>query len=106
MRQVKFGAENEVSRLTDPPRPSKPYSASEWQAISDLAYEIDHDLSDRDVRLTMGASRRSWPSTIETLPSGIWMLSGHTKGSLRSNCCFVFAIIWPPRGCFISAKGE
>lgn len=52
--EVNFGHKNEVARLTDPARPSKPYSATEWQAISDLAYEIDQDLSERDVRLTMG----------------------------------------------------
>ncbi|MBY0588050.1 transglutaminase family protein [bacterium] len=51
---VEFEHANSVQRLSDPPRPSKPYSTEEWQAISTLAEQVDQDLVARDVRLTQG----------------------------------------------------
>lgn len=43
-----------VTRITEAPRVTKPYSEAHWQAIDKLGIAIDKDLKSRDVRLTMG----------------------------------------------------
>ncbi len=43
-----------VTRLTDPPRPTKPYTESQWQAILSCGDRVDEALVAQDVRLTMG----------------------------------------------------
>jgi uncharacterized protein (DUF2126 family)/transglutaminase-like putative cysteine protease len=52
--QVEFEHANSVQRLSDPPRPSKPYSEEEWGQISHLGQRVDQDILDRDIRLTQG----------------------------------------------------
>jgi uncharacterized protein (DUF2126 family)/transglutaminase-like putative cysteine protease len=52
--QVHFEHANSVQRLSDPPRPSKPYSAEEWTQIDRLADQVDQDILARDIRLTQG----------------------------------------------------
>ena len=43
-----------VSRLKEVPRVTKPYTEQQWEAIDSLGRRIDADLSEWDVRLTMG----------------------------------------------------
>ena len=43
-----------VTRLQEAPRVTKPYSEEQWQAINALGRDIDADLREWDVRLTMG----------------------------------------------------
>ncbi|MFO0935540.1 MAG: transglutaminase family protein [Gemmataceae bacterium] len=43
-----------VSRISERPRVTKPYSEEGWQAINQLGHRIDADLLAGDVRLTMG----------------------------------------------------
>jgi uncharacterized protein (DUF2126 family) len=52
--EVEFYFHNEVRRIHEDPRVTKPYSDAQWQAISDLGHRVDGDLKDGDVRLTMG----------------------------------------------------
>src|SRR5271165_6170345 len=53
-----------VQRVWEAPRVTKPYSDAQWSAIESLGRAVDADLKVHDVRLTMGASRRLFPSTI------------------------------------------
>jgi uncharacterized protein (DUF2126 family)/transglutaminase-like putative cysteine protease len=52
--EVHFEHANSVQRLSDPPRPSKPYSDEEWSQITTLAEQVDQEILERDVRLTQG----------------------------------------------------
>ena len=52
--EVEFHFENTVERIYEDPRVTLPYSESEWEKIYALGQEVDKDLMDHDVRLTMG----------------------------------------------------
>jgi uncharacterized protein (DUF2126 family) len=51
---VEFHHSMTVHRVNETPRVTKPYTEQEWQAIQELACNVDADLEDGDVRLTMG----------------------------------------------------
>jgi uncharacterized protein (DUF2126 family)/transglutaminase-like putative cysteine protease len=52
--EVKFRYKNEVTRIHEDPRVTKPYSDAQWQAILDLGGRSDEILKKNDVCLTMG----------------------------------------------------
>ena len=52
--EVEFTYHNQVRRVREDPRVTKPYSEAQWQAIDALGDAVDADLAAGDVRLTMG----------------------------------------------------
>ncbi|WP_338286131.1 transglutaminase family protein [Luteolibacter sp. LG18] len=44
----------EVRRIYETPRTTKPYTGEQWDDIVRLGHDVDRDLRDMDVRLTMG----------------------------------------------------
>ena len=52
--KAEFYYHNEVQRIHEDPRVTKPYTESQWQEIIALGHAIDDTLSTGDVRLTMG----------------------------------------------------
>ena len=52
--QVDFYFHNQVERIHEDPRVTKPYTEQQWQTINALGHKIDADLQRLDVRLTMG----------------------------------------------------
>ncbi|MBF0283641.1 MAG: transglutaminase family protein, partial [Magnetococcales bacterium] len=52
--EVAFEYTNEVNRIHEDPRVTKPYSEDQWATIEALGRAIDVDLQAHDVRLTMG----------------------------------------------------
>ncbi len=52
--EVEFGYRNEVSRIKEDPRVTKPFTDQEWDDINRLGDHIDGLLQKNDVRLTMG----------------------------------------------------
>jgi uncharacterized protein (DUF2126 family)/transglutaminase-like putative cysteine protease len=52
--QVEFEFSNTVVRLHEDPRVTKPYTDNEWQQIDALGQLVDDQLTEQDVRLTMG----------------------------------------------------
>ncbi len=52
--EVAFDFANQVRRIHEDPRVTKPYSDDQWAAIQQLGRELDGKLKERDVRLTMG----------------------------------------------------
>ncbi len=52
--EVSFKHTNEVFRVHEDPRVTKPYSEQQWEAIEKLGHEVDARLDEADVRLTMG----------------------------------------------------
>ncbi|HEY9047312.1 MAG TPA: transglutaminase family protein, partial [Ohtaekwangia sp.] len=49
-----FSYSNEIYRIHEDPRVTKPYSEEQWSAIESLGYAIDKELVAGDMRLTMG----------------------------------------------------
>ncbi|HEY3403991.1 MAG TPA: transglutaminase family protein, partial [Ohtaekwangia sp.] len=52
--EVTFGFKNEVIRIHEDPRVTKPYTEEQWASILSLGIKVDEDLDKGDVRLTMG----------------------------------------------------
>ncbi|MEL6590438.1 MAG: transglutaminase family protein, partial [Bacteroidota bacterium] len=52
--KVDFAFLNEVERIYERPRVSKPYSEDQWQKILTLGESVEKRLQEQDVRLTMG----------------------------------------------------
>jgi uncharacterized protein (DUF2126 family)/transglutaminase-like putative cysteine protease len=52
--QEDFSHHMSVQRVHELPRVTKPYTEEQWRAIDALGERVDRDLSDGDVRLTMG----------------------------------------------------
>jgi len=52
--EVEFIHEMSVTRIHEDPRVTLPYTEEQWQLIETLGHQIDRDLTNGDVRLTMG----------------------------------------------------
>ncbi len=52
--EVEFDFSNEVIRVLEDPRVTKPYTDEQWHSINTLGQYVDKDLGAFDVRLTMG----------------------------------------------------
>jgi len=52
--EVQFHFDMSLTRLYEDPRVTKPYTEDQWQAITTLGHAVDADLTNGDVRLTMG----------------------------------------------------
>ena len=52
--KVEFEHRMEVRRIHESPRVTRPYSDDQWKAISCVGHQIDRELGQFDVRLTMG----------------------------------------------------
>ncbi|MBU1217503.1 transglutaminase family protein [bacterium] len=52
--ETEFEYSNTVTRIFESPRVTKPYREDQWDAIYNLGFEVDKELEENDVRLTMG----------------------------------------------------
>jgi uncharacterized protein (DUF2126 family) len=52
--EVRFEHQMAVQRIVESPRVTKPYTDAQWGAIDQLGGQVDTDLREMDVRLTMG----------------------------------------------------
>jgi uncharacterized protein (DUF2126 family)/transglutaminase-like putative cysteine protease len=52
--EVTFEYSNEVTRVHEDPRTTRPYRVEQWEAIDALGAKVDAELRELDVRLTMG----------------------------------------------------
>jgi len=52
--EVEFEFENTVTRIHEDPRVTKPYSDWQWSNIDQLGQQVDRELAEHDVRLSMG----------------------------------------------------
>ncbi|MDM3810558.1 transglutaminase family protein, partial [Proteus mirabilis] len=67
---VEFGFDMRVTRVSEHPRITKPFSDESWTALDALGEKVDAILNERDVRLTMGGE----PTfvSIDDFESGEW----------------------------------
>lgn len=52
--EVEFNFVNEVTRIHEDPRVTKPYNDTQWQEVLALGDAVDKEFTENDVRLTMG----------------------------------------------------
>ncbi|MFA6196312.1 MAG: transglutaminase family protein [Sulfurimonas sp.] len=52
--ETEFEYSNTVTRIFESPRVTKPYRDDQWNAIYNLGFEVDKELEENDVRLSMG----------------------------------------------------
>ncbi|AOV16288.1 IMP dehydrogenase [Acidihalobacter aeolianus] len=52
--EVEFGYRNEVVRIHEDPRVTLPYTDAQWAEVMALGHAVDEDLTQGDVRLTLG----------------------------------------------------
>ena len=52
--EVEFEHHMAVTRIYESPRVTKPYTEEQWEQVLDLGEKVDRDLTEGDVRLTMG----------------------------------------------------
>jgi len=52
--ETEFDFSNSVTRVFESPRVTKPYRDDQWDKIYQLGFDVDKDLEENDVRLTMG----------------------------------------------------
>lgn len=79
--EVDFSFVNDVARVHEDPRVTKPYSDSEWVDILALGDHIDSKLNENDVRLTMGGE----PTfvSIDDMESAQWNTEALGRDKLR-----------------------
>jgi len=54
MCEVAFDHEMTVTRIREAPRTTRPYRPDQWSAIEALGHQVDREIQDGDIRLTMG----------------------------------------------------
>ncbi len=52
--EVEFAHVMEITRIHEDPRVTLPYTDAQWAAIEALGHQVDRDIVDHDIRLTMG----------------------------------------------------
>ena len=52
--ETEFTYRNTVQRIHEDPRVTKPYTETEWSDINALGQQVDTDITEHDIRLTMG----------------------------------------------------
>ena len=52
--EVTFDFDMQLTRISESPRVTKPYTEAQWQAVDQLGDTIDRELDAQDVRLTLG----------------------------------------------------
>jgi len=52
--EVTFEFDNSVHRIHEDPRVTKPYTEEQWNKIMQVGHDVEKDLQDGDVRMTMG----------------------------------------------------
>ena len=104
--EVTFSFSNDVTRIFEDPRVTKPYTEDQWAAIDALGRKVDADLVAADVRLTMGGE----PTfvSIDDMESAQWNTAadGIHKRALAEQLTRSLADHFAPGGVTHYAQGK
>ncbi len=104
--EVTFYFHNRVKRIHEDPRVTKPYTEDQWRAIEDLGHAVDRELSDNDVRLTMGGE----PTfvSIDDMDGAEWNIAalGPTKKLLSEDLLLRLKRRFAPGGMLHIGQGK
>ena len=103
---VSFYFHNRVKRIHEDPRVTKPYSDEQWAAIESLGHQIDAELNENDVRLTMGGE----PTfvSIDDMEGAEWNIAalGPTKKLLAEDLLLRLKRRFAPGGLLQIGQGK
>ncbi len=104
--EVEFDYYNDVTRIHEDPRVTKPYSDDQWADVLGLGDDIDKKLNDMDVRLTMGGE----PTfvSIDDMESAQWNTAalGEDKLSLAKTLLLRLRDHFAPYGLLHYGQGK
>ncbi len=104
--EVTFGYRNEVRRIHEDPRVTKPYSDEQWRRVMALGHHVDAALAAGDVRLTMGGE----PTfvSIDDMESAQWNTAadGAEKRALATALTARLAAQFAPGGLLHHGQGK
>ncbi|MCW8885070.1 MAG: transglutaminase family protein [Motiliproteus sp.] len=104
--EVALEFSNTVTRIHEDPRVTKPYSEDQWQCINALGDEVDRQLEEMDVRLTMGGE----PTfvSIDDMDSAQWNTEalGDDKLSLAKDLLVRLRDRFAPEGLLHYGQGK
>ena len=104
--EVDFSHHMTVQRIREAPRSTKPYPETVWSAIADLGDQVDRELTEADVRLTMGGE----PTfvSIDNMDSDQWNTAalGAEKRQLAESLIQRLRQQWAPGGMLHDGQGK
>jgi uncharacterized protein (DUF2126 family)/transglutaminase-like putative cysteine protease len=104
--ETTFNFKNEVTRIHEEPRVTKPYTDEQWQNILSLGDKVDIDLEAMDVRLTMGGE----PTfvSIDDMEAAEWNISadGSHKRKLAQELTIRIRESFAPNGMLHYGQGK
>lgn len=104
--EVEFSYSNEVFRILEDPRVTKPYTEDQWQTINALGAAVDQKLLEQDVRLTTGGE----PTfvSIDDMESEQWNTGalGADKLSLAKDLLLRMRKTFAPNGLLHYGQGK
>jgi len=104
--EVEFSYTNEVFRILEDPRVTKPYTEEQWATINALGAKVDKELIEQDVRLTTGGE----PTfvSIDDMESEQWNTGalGADKLSLAKDLLLRMRRTFAPNGLLHYGQGK
>jgi uncharacterized protein (DUF2126 family)/transglutaminase-like putative cysteine protease len=95
-----------VERIWEAPRVTKPYTEQQWQAIDALGKQVDRNLSEHDVRLTMGGEPTFVSSEDSLAPEWNTAALGENKRTIASQLFGRLKARYAPRGLAHFGQGK
>lgn len=103
---VTFAFDNSVQRIYEDPRVTKPFTEEQWATINGIGYQVDYDLQQNDVRMTMGGE----PTfvSIDDMESDQWNTAadGKEKRILSHDLIFRLREKFGPSGLIHYGQGK
>ena len=104
--KVDFTHKMKIQRIFEAPRATRPYPEEIWQKIEALGYQIDNEIKELDIRLTMGGE----PTfvSIDDMDGGEWTVDavGPTKRLLAEKLIKMLKHKWAPGGVLHCGQGK
>uniref|UniRef100_UPI00359472AD transglutaminase family protein n=1 Tax=Thiocapsa sp. TaxID=2024551 RepID=UPI00359472AD len=104
--EVELYFHNEITRIHEDPRVTKPYTDEQWAAIESLGHQVDAELKANDVRLTMGGE----PTfvSIDDMDGAEWNIAalGPTKKILAEDLMLRLKRHFAPGGLLHIGQGK